>query len=197
MNKEILKYIVKHPLEHTLINLKDFRENLQNAVVGDTHGSNLSNHFYETLGECIGDIEYYIKNDANYHDNCYKKYVDRVNKHNILLDDALIVYSTKEGKLDKLPNPIPILSKEEFVKQLKKDIHAYHSIDAEAELSKILLEEIDNAMMEQLNVDKQGLEDLKIDEFNRVKKWLSENANLTDEQQEKLRNAKYKNDDKH
>jgi len=84
-----------------------------------------------------------------------------------------------------------------YVIDYNTDIHAYHSIDAEAELSKILLEEIDNAMMEQLNVDKQGLEDLKIQEFNQAKKWLSENANLTDEQQEKLCNAKYKNDDKH
>ena len=56
----------KHELESTLVNLKEFREGLDNFEAPENLGgwslSNLPTHFWETLGECINDIEYYIKN---------------------------------------------------------------------------------------------------------------------------------------
>jgi len=56
----------KHELESTLVNLKEFREALDNFEAPENLGgwslSNLPTHFWETLGECINDIEYYIKN---------------------------------------------------------------------------------------------------------------------------------------
>ena len=59
MNKE------QHPLENTLINLKDFKQALENYTAPENLGgwslSNLPTHFWETIGECINDIEHYIK----------------------------------------------------------------------------------------------------------------------------------------
>ena len=56
----------KHELENTLIKLKDFKEELNNFDAPENLGgwslSNLPTHFWETLGECINDIEQYIKN---------------------------------------------------------------------------------------------------------------------------------------
>jgi hypothetical protein len=56
----------KHELESTLVNLKEFREALDNFEAPENLGgwslSNLPTHFWETLGECINDIEQYIKN---------------------------------------------------------------------------------------------------------------------------------------
>ena len=56
----------KHELESTLVNLKEFRESLDNFEAPENLGgwslSNLPTHFWETLGECINDIENYIKN---------------------------------------------------------------------------------------------------------------------------------------
>lgn len=55
----------KHLLENTLQNLKDFKEDLGNYDAPENLGgwslSNLPSHFWEHLGECIGDIEYYLK----------------------------------------------------------------------------------------------------------------------------------------
>lgn len=55
----------KHELESTLVNLKEFREALDNFEAPENLGgwslSNLPTHFWETLGECIDDIENYIK----------------------------------------------------------------------------------------------------------------------------------------
>jgi hypothetical protein len=59
MNKE------KHPLENTLQNLKDFKEELSNYSAPENLDgwslSNLPSHFWETIGECINDIEQHIK----------------------------------------------------------------------------------------------------------------------------------------
>ena len=56
----------KHELESTLVNLKEFREALDNFEAPENLGgwslSNLPTHFWETLGECINDVENYIKN---------------------------------------------------------------------------------------------------------------------------------------
>lgn len=56
----------KHELENTLVNLKSFKEEIENHVIILDSGirvslSNLPTHFWETLGECITDIEQYIK----------------------------------------------------------------------------------------------------------------------------------------
>ena len=56
----------KHELDNTLVNLKDFKKELENHVIILDSGrgvslSNLPTHFWETLGECITDIEQYIK----------------------------------------------------------------------------------------------------------------------------------------
>ena len=55
----------KHELESTLVNLKEFREELDKFEAPENLGgwslSNLPTHFWETLGECINDIEQYIK----------------------------------------------------------------------------------------------------------------------------------------
>ncbi len=60
MNKE------KHPLENTLQNLKDFKKGLEEHTIILDSGrgvslSNLPSHFWETIGECINDIEQHIK----------------------------------------------------------------------------------------------------------------------------------------
>ena len=54
-----------HPLNNTLQNLKDFKEELENHVIILDSGrgvslSNLPTHFWETIGECINDIEHHI-----------------------------------------------------------------------------------------------------------------------------------------
>ena len=57
----------KHELENTLVNLKQFKKELEEHIMILDSGrgvsiSNLPTHFWETLGECINDIEDYIKN---------------------------------------------------------------------------------------------------------------------------------------
>lgn len=58
-------YTEQHPLVNTLQNLKDFRAALMNFSapknVGGWSLSNLPTHFWETIGECINDIEEHIK----------------------------------------------------------------------------------------------------------------------------------------
>ena len=55
----------KHELESTLVNLKEFRDALNNFEAPENLGgwslSNLPTHFWEKIGECINDIEHYIK----------------------------------------------------------------------------------------------------------------------------------------
>ena len=55
----------KHELDNTLVNLKDFKKALENHVIILDSGrgvslSNLPTHFWETIGECINDIEHHI-----------------------------------------------------------------------------------------------------------------------------------------
>lgn len=56
---------IDHNLSSTLIMLKDFKKELEDFVAPPSeHGWSLSNlpcHFWETLGECIDDLEKYIK----------------------------------------------------------------------------------------------------------------------------------------
>jgi hypothetical protein len=58
-------YNEQHPLVNTLQNLKDFRDTLINfSAPENVDGwslSNLPTHFWETIGECINDIEKHIK----------------------------------------------------------------------------------------------------------------------------------------
>ena len=49
-----------HELKNTLTMLKDLKKYLETNSLGDNHLSNLPCHFWETLGECISDIESYI-----------------------------------------------------------------------------------------------------------------------------------------
>lgn len=54
-------------LENILINLKNFKKDLEQHVMILDDGkaislSNIPTHFWETLGECIIDLENYIKN---------------------------------------------------------------------------------------------------------------------------------------
>lgn len=55
----------KHELESTLTNLKDFRKSLSEFLTPPSesgwHLYNLPTHFWETLGECINNIEEFIK----------------------------------------------------------------------------------------------------------------------------------------
>ena len=55
----------KHELENTLTNLKDFKKSLSEFSTPSSesgwHLSNLPTHFWETLGECINNIEEFIK----------------------------------------------------------------------------------------------------------------------------------------
>ena len=66
MEKKI-KMDKEHPLTNTLINLKEFMEDLSNYDAPESSDgwslSNLPSHFWQTLGECINDIEDYIKNE--------------------------------------------------------------------------------------------------------------------------------------
>ena len=54
----------KHELWSVLTNLKEFKKNLDDFVApANDEGwslSNLPTHFWETLGECINDVENYI-----------------------------------------------------------------------------------------------------------------------------------------
>jgi hypothetical protein len=65
-NEKKIKMDKEHPLTNTLINLKDFMEDLSNYDAPESSDgwslSNLPSHFWQTLGECISDIEDYIKN---------------------------------------------------------------------------------------------------------------------------------------
>jgi hypothetical protein len=58
-------YTEQHPLENTLQNLKDFRSALIKFSAPENVGgwslANLPTHFWETIGECINDIEEHIK----------------------------------------------------------------------------------------------------------------------------------------
>jgi len=57
----------QHPLENTLINLKDFKQELEEYIIildsgrGVSLSNNLPSHFWQTIGECINDIEHHIK----------------------------------------------------------------------------------------------------------------------------------------
>lgn len=52
------KYLYdEHPLKNTLEMLKEVKYFLQNNSLGDIHLTNLPQHFWETLGECINDLE--------------------------------------------------------------------------------------------------------------------------------------------
>jgi hypothetical protein len=66
LNEKKIKMDKEHPLTNTLINLKDFMEDLRNYDAPESSDgwslSNLPSHFWQTLGECISDIEDYIKN---------------------------------------------------------------------------------------------------------------------------------------
>ena len=77
----------KHSLENTLICLKDFKQKLENynAPPNDEGWSlsNLPGHFWEGLGECINDIEYYLSSQTSTAD-CKPKYT---NMKNYLLTD--------------------------------------------------------------------------------------------------------------
>ena len=65
LNEKKIKMDKEHPLTNTLINLKDFMEDLSNYDAPESSDgwslSNLPSHFWQTLGECINDIEDYIK----------------------------------------------------------------------------------------------------------------------------------------
>jgi hypothetical protein len=66
LNEKKIKMDKEHPLTNTLINLKEFMEDLSNYDAPESSDgwslSNLPSHFWQTLGECINDIEGYIKN---------------------------------------------------------------------------------------------------------------------------------------
>jgi formate hydrogenlyase subunit 6/NADH:ubiquinone oxidoreductase subunit I len=72
-NNIITKMNKQHQLKNTLINLKEFKNDLDNfSAPPNEHGwslSNLPTHFWETLGECINDIEKYINEDKKQNEN--------------------------------------------------------------------------------------------------------------------------------
>jgi len=55
----------QHQLENTLIGLESVKEYLQENDLNGIHLTNLPQHFWETLGECIDDIRNYIKLPIN------------------------------------------------------------------------------------------------------------------------------------
>ena len=66
-NEKKIKMNEEHTLTNTLINLIEFKKELEEHTIILDSGrgvslSNLPSHFWETLGECISDIEGYIKN---------------------------------------------------------------------------------------------------------------------------------------
>lgn len=64
-------------MNSTLTNLKEFKNELENFVAPpNTEGwslSNLPTHFWETIGECINDIQTHINNETKQCNNklCY------------------------------------------------------------------------------------------------------------------------------
>jgi len=66
LNEKKIKMDKEHPLTNTWRNLKDFMEDLSNYDAPESSDgwslSNLPSHFWQTLGECINNIEDYIKN---------------------------------------------------------------------------------------------------------------------------------------
>ncbi len=66
-NEKKIKMNEEHTLTNTLINLIEFKKELEEHTIILDSGrgvslSNLPSHFWQTLGECINDIEDYIKN---------------------------------------------------------------------------------------------------------------------------------------
>jgi hypothetical protein len=63
----------QHPLKNTLTNLKEFKNDLDNfSALPNEHGwslSNLPTYFWETLGQCINDIDEFIKEDKKQNEN--------------------------------------------------------------------------------------------------------------------------------
>jgi hypothetical protein len=64
----------QHQLKNTLINLKEFKNDLYNfSAPPNEHGwslSNLPTYFWETLGQCINDIDEFIKEDKAIDGSC-------------------------------------------------------------------------------------------------------------------------------
>ena len=58
--KIIYQNVKEHELENTLTMLKDLKNYLETNSLGDNHLSNLPCHIWETLGECINNIDSYI-----------------------------------------------------------------------------------------------------------------------------------------
>jgi hypothetical protein len=91
----------KHELENTLVNLKDFKEALDDFVTPEGWSlSNLPTHFWETLGECINDIERYITiNDKT--KMLEKIKADRPNQNiNEVIDFKKNIYGFYDVKVD-------------------------------------------------------------------------------------------------
>jgi hypothetical protein len=65
-----------HPLQNTLDMLNEVKDYLQNNSLGETHLTNLPQHFWETLGECIKNIDEYINPETYWKE--YKKANDNV-----------------------------------------------------------------------------------------------------------------------
>lgn len=65
-----------HQLYNTLVMLKDIKDYLQSNCLGEIHLSNLPQHFWESLGECIKDIDEYINPETSWKE--YKKANDNV-----------------------------------------------------------------------------------------------------------------------
>lgn len=68
--------MAKHELSNTLINLKEFKDELSDYEVDGWSLSNLPTHFWETLGECIEDIERFIKTETISDGRSQRKYLE-------------------------------------------------------------------------------------------------------------------------
>jgi hypothetical protein len=65
-----------HPLYNTLIMLNEVKDYLQNNSLGEIHLSNLPQHFWETLGESINNVDNYVNPETQWKE--YKKFNDNV-----------------------------------------------------------------------------------------------------------------------
>jgi hypothetical protein len=65
-----------HPLYNTLLMLNEVKDYLQNNSLGEIHLTNLPQHFWETLGESIKNVDEYVNSETQWKE--FKKFNDNV-----------------------------------------------------------------------------------------------------------------------
>jgi hypothetical protein len=84
-----------HPLYNTSLMLHEVKDYLQNNSLGEIHLTNLPQHFWENLGECIKNIDEYVNPETQWKE--YKKFNDNVWGFKILNPKTFIIKKENEN----------------------------------------------------------------------------------------------------